>query len=61
MTDVDRMSPAEVTGRLRPYPESRTIFARFGADTQDSGNISYGVPYRRCPPLPEDRRLRRTH
>jgi serine/threonine-protein kinase len=36
--------PAEITQQPADYLQSLgTVFAQFGADTQDSGNISYGV------------------
>ncbi|HVX44242.1 MAG TPA: hypothetical protein VHC49_10165 [Mycobacteriales bacterium] len=38
------MFPAEISQQPLPFLESvGTVFARFGADTQDSGNISYGL------------------
>ncbi|WP_143465786.1 serine/threonine protein kinase [Kribbella sp. ALI-6-A] len=38
------MFPAEITQQPADYLQSLgRVFARFGADTQDSGNISYGV------------------
>ena len=44
VTSVGRMFPAQIAIQPLPYLESLgTIFARFGADTQGSGNISYGV------------------
>jgi len=41
VTRVDRMFPAEITEQPLTYlQQTGKIFARFGADTQDSGNIS---------------------
>jgi serine/threonine-protein kinase len=38
------MFPAEIADQPSTYLEHLgTIFTRFGPDTQDSGNISYGV------------------
>jgi serine/threonine protein kinase len=44
VTSVRRVFPAEID--VQPFTYLNrfgTIFARFGAETQDSGNISYGV------------------
>lgn len=44
VTNAGWMFPAEIALQPLPYLGSLgTIFARFGADTQGSGNISYGV------------------
>jgi serine/threonine-protein kinase len=44
MNRVGQMFPGEIADQPSTYLEHLgTIFARFGADTQDSGNISYGV------------------
>jgi serine/threonine protein kinase len=38
------MFPAEISEQPTAYVEQLgTVFAKFGADTQDSGNVSYGV------------------
>jgi serine/threonine protein kinase, bacterial len=44
LTTVGQMFPAEIDVQPSSYLEHLgTIFARFAAGTQDSGNISYGV------------------
>ena len=44
MTRVGQVFPGEIDVQPSIYLDHLgTIFARFGADTQDSGNVSYGV------------------
>lgn len=44
MASLSQVFPGEIDVQPSTYLEHLgTIFARFGADTQDSGNISYGV------------------